>query len=329
MHKITIWILGTVIVISAGCSNTEQSLCQRNKNENYTSSMEENSKTYADRPNIKEDDRGEEGEEYWEEKKIVLDEYEFFNEYSGFLDQIDNIEEILGWTKNFSMEDYDGDGRAERIYVENKVTEEKGKSMQYSIHFANGDLLKLEESFEAMEVPYFQGIDIDGDGSNEIIFKSAERYSTVPESMVKIYFYYKNESGYIKMPAPGDELDGKKEQGVAGYPVIVEALEEDEVVLRVKDSEFKSIIKIEDYEITTGLTLMGLFRQYMLEEDIIGEYAWMYEVEEYEGKQSVILYEKILGRYTDQNVLIRVIYEDNTWKIVDIDVKKTPINIMS
>lgn len=256
-----------------------------------------------------------------EEGKTVLDEYVFFNEYSGFLDQVDNIVEILGWTKDFSREDYDGDGRIDRIYVENK-----GTGMQYSIYFANGDLLKAEESFKSMEVPYFQGADIDGDGSNEIIFLSAERYSTVPESMVKIYFYARNGVQYSRMPAPGDEYDGKKEQGIAGYPIMAEAVEENKAVLRLGDSEFRVSAEIEDYEITEGFTLKEMFRQYMQEEEAIGERAWMYELEEYNDSLSVILYEKILGKYTDQNVVIRVIYEEKKWKAAELEIRKTPVN---
>lgn len=254
-----------------------------------------------------------------------MDEFIFFDEYSGFLDEVENIEAIMGWEQDDSRDDYDGDKVTDRIYVENMEGEDGEANIRYGIYFGNGTMLETEAEEGRGIVPHFCGKDIDGDGTKEIIYLQTAKYGTTPEAFSEIYFYQKDGLEYRKMASPGDGCRKKVNRGAAGYPVVIKAMNGNKICFGQEESGLECETEIQDEKISSELTLLELCRQYMENQESAAEQAWGYKVEAYQGKPSVLLYEKILGRYTGNSIVIRTIYEDGRWNAIEMYSDKTGI----
>lgn len=87
--------------------------------------------------------------------------------------------------------DLDGDGIPERFYRD--YTEERCEMLLY---FGNGDVLNLGEADQWNHVLTVEGMDLTGDGTNEIVVLGSFPRSTDPEAGGDFRIYAKTETGY-------------------------------------------------------------------------------------------------------------------------------------
>ncbi len=113
--------------------------------------------------------------------------------YTGWLD------ECTAWSeyKSFINQDYDGDGKTDRVYHE-YVSD--GDEDNYRISFGNGDEITITGI--GTGIPHIQGIDLTGDGVNEIITSFTYDTSTDPSAFGKNLIFEKIENGYERMKWP-------------------------------------------------------------------------------------------------------------------------------
>ena len=132
--------------------------------------------------------------------------------YSGYLDEFpDGADETV--SEDFSA-DYDGDSRQDRVY---RQLDEEADTCRYRIEFANGDVLAPEEPISDLGYPQVEGVDLTGDGQNEIIFYVSYPTSTNPLAFGDLTIFEKREERYQQMQLPF--MDGT--DGYAQYLPVV------------------------------------------------------------------------------------------------------------
>lgn len=107
-------------------------------------------------------------------------------EYTGYLDEVD------AWKQVYQGQDYDGDGLTDRIYQD--VESEPGV-MKMRVEFGNGETL----SFDTYQncVLMVDSLDLDGDGSRELLFTKPNDFSTNPPSIASdILLFTRQGDGY-------------------------------------------------------------------------------------------------------------------------------------
>ena len=108
-----------------------------------------------------------------------------FWEYTGYLD-------AFPWETTEKSEpysfDYDGDGKVDRVY---RYKAQDEGYYQYQIEFANGEVLKLEKPVSNIGYPQVDGVDLTGDGQNEIIFQIGYPTGTNPLACGELGVYEK------------------------------------------------------------------------------------------------------------------------------------------
>ena len=92
-----------------------------------------------------------------------------YGDYTGYLD------ECTDWVgyEQFVRQDYDGDGKIDRVYRENIADYER---CTYRIEFGNGDLIQTKEF--GMGMPTVRTCDLNGDGMREILVQVYYGFST-------------------------------------------------------------------------------------------------------------------------------------------------------
>lgn len=93
-------------------------------------------------------------------------------EYTGYLDELES------WQTEYRDKDYDGDGLADRIYQD--VESEPGV-MKMRVEFGNGETLAFDTYQNSPLM--VQSMDLDGDGSRELLFTKPNDFSTNPPAI--------------------------------------------------------------------------------------------------------------------------------------------------
>lgn len=96
-------------------------------------------------------------------------------EYTGYLDEVD------AWKQVYQNQDYDGDGLTDRIYQEVVGHGSTAGARKMRVEFGNGEIL----SFDVFQnsALMVQSLDMDGDGSRELLFTTPNDFSTNPPSI--------------------------------------------------------------------------------------------------------------------------------------------------
>lgn len=119
----------------------------------------------------------------------------------GYMDYTGWLDECTTWTdyEDFLDQDYDGDGVIDRVYKEVISDNEDGDS-NYRIAFGNGDELTITGIGTGF--PKMQGIDLTGDGVNEIVASFTYGFSTNPAAFGENLIFEKSAKGYERMKWP-------------------------------------------------------------------------------------------------------------------------------
>jgi beta-lactamase regulating signal transducer with metallopeptidase domain len=131
----------------------------------------------------------------------------------GYMDYTGWLDECTIWTdyEEFLDQDYDGDGVKDRVYKEVIPDNEDGDS-NYRIAFGNGDELMITGIGTGF--PKIQGIDLTGDGINEIIASFTYGFSTNPASFGENLIFEKTTKGYERLKWPADIESAMKNQNI-------------------------------------------------------------------------------------------------------------------
>lgn len=112
-------------------------------------------------------------------------------EYTGYLDEC-GVAYGEGWEAGYKNQDYDGDGLIDRIYQD--VESEPG-IMKMRVEFGNGEILAFDTYENSPLV--VQSMDMDEDGSPELLFTKPNEFSTNPMSAsTDILLFTRREDGY-------------------------------------------------------------------------------------------------------------------------------------
>lgn len=127
----------------------------------------------------------------------------FAEEYTGYLDECMAITwSGMTWHDIYSDQDYDGDGRTDRIYQD--VESEPGV-MKMRVEFGNGEILAFDTYMNSPLV--VQSMDLDGDGSLELLFTKPNEFSTNPMGIATdILLFTRQEDSYRQVEIALEEV---------------------------------------------------------------------------------------------------------------------------
>ncbi len=118
-----------------------------------------------------------------------------YTDYAGYLDECtawDSYEQFVG-------QDYDGDGRTDRVYREYIASDER---CTYRIEFGNGDRIQTKEF--GMGMPVVRTCDLNGDGVKEILIQMYYGFSTDPNAYGETALFEKKDGSYQPLMPPGE-----------------------------------------------------------------------------------------------------------------------------
>lgn len=133
-------------------------------------------------------------------------------EYTGYLDEC-GVAYGEEWEAGYKNQDYDGDGLIDRIYQD--VESEPGV-MKMRVEFGNGEILAFDTYENSPLV--VQSMDMDEDGSKELLFTKPNEFSTNPMSVsTDILLFTRREDGYRQVEIALEEAP--EEYGSAPWEV--------------------------------------------------------------------------------------------------------------
>lgn len=121
-----------------------------------------------------------------------------YSSYTGYLD------ECVQWSDygNFSGCDYDGDGLTDRVWRESI---EDWAVARYRIELSGGEAIEIGKVGGG--VPQVRAVDLDGDGTNEILFTLSYGFSTAPQAFGEMALFGKKGKEYELLELPGGMSD--------------------------------------------------------------------------------------------------------------------------
>ena len=246
-----------------------------------------------------------------DESKLKLTHDEMLN-YNGYMDAVD-----ANWfgTK-YELSDYDNDGLNDRVYREASFSDPNKKSeglvpdkVSFRIDFGNGDSLELGTFDDAYLGIKIIGVDLTGDGNNEIIFLGHHDAMTDPESYSEIAVFQKNGTKYDKMSLPTPINDTTGDNYLVGYPIYAKNDTESKITLFADYANYEETIQIDRTDYNRD-------EKYQ-DNDVISSYAWGVGTEKYNDKNALALYQRIGGRnYYKNNLKIIILWKDGEFKPV-------------
>ncbi len=116
-----------------------------------------------------------------------------YADYTGYLDA------CTAWDGygQFVGQDYDGDGKSDRVYREYIAADEQ---CTYRIEFGNGDLIQTREF--GMGMPAVRTCDLNGDSVKEIMIQAYYGFSTDPNAYGEAALFEKKDGSYQPLMLP-------------------------------------------------------------------------------------------------------------------------------
>lgn len=258
--------------------------------------------------------------------KIELEFMEYCNKYNGYLDQ------LAMYGNRFDNQDYDADGLYDRVYrslfrvvKESKYGNYTESNTRFRLDFGNGSTLEIGNFEDICLGIYLIGKDLTGDGINEIIFVGRHEASTIPDSSGVSGVYHKTENGYELMPLPRpDDWDkeNKYEKYDFGYSAYKKSMKDNKVTIYSPKLDYKHTLIIDGKD--EGA--IRYFNEYPYDDAITGPVHWV-KVTEFNDKPTLVLYNHIGSKYSDNDIAVYLQWKDGKFKPVKIDVIPTYRNL--
>lgn len=208
-----------------------------------------------------------------------------FWEYTGYLDAFpwENTEN----PEPFSF-DYDGDGKIDRVY-RSKAQDEW--YYQYQIEFASGEVLKLEDSVSNVGYPQVDGVDLTGDGQNEIIFQIGYPTGTNPLACGELVVYEKQKGKYLQMQLPFEDGDEPYQQML---PVAYSKADGQAVKVSIPGTDFSQIVPIKDNALWNDYQYGSTY----VTGETMQHCIWAYKIRETDGKPQLICSVQLFDKWS-------------------------------
>lgn len=128
----------------------------------------------------------------FEEEKGTGGLFEYAS-YTGYLDECTAWDGYL----QFTGQDYDGDGKTDRVYRTNLIDDEM---CTYRIEFGNGDVLETKQL--GMGMPEIRTCDLNGDEVKEMLIQLSYGFSSDPNAYGETALFEKKKGSYVPLMPP-------------------------------------------------------------------------------------------------------------------------------
>ena len=227
-----------------------------------------------------------------------------FWEYSGYLDAFPW--ENTGDSPQFSY-DYDGDGEIDRVY---RSRTQYDDYYQYQIEFANADILKIEEPIADVGYPQIDGVDLTGDGQNEIIFRVSYPTSTNPMAVGELAVFERNNNAYQLMKLP---FETEEDSYVQKFSVTYNKADGQAVEVSVAGTDFKQVIPIDD-DLWNGY----LYKDNFANGETMESTVWAYKIQQQDGRYQMVCSVQLFDKWSDDGLDIVLDYQNHQFVIEEV-----------
>ena len=222
--------------------------------------------------------------------------------YSGYLD---DWKDRAG--QNAFLYDYDGDGKTDRVY---RARTENVNDCRYTIEFANGDVLNIEQPIADIGYPQIDGVDLTGDGQNEIIFQVGYPTSTNPLAFGELVVYEKKHGEYQSMQLPFEAGDNAYQQK---FPVTYSKADGQAVEVSVAGTDFKQVIPIDD-DLWNGY----LYKDNFANGETMESTVWAYKIQQQDGRYQMVCSVQLFDKWSDDGLDIVLDYQNHQFVIEEV-----------
>ncbi len=234
-----------------------------------------------------------------------LEESVSFWEHTGYLDAFpwENTENSVPFSG-----DYDGDGKTDRVY--RSAAQDEGY-YQYQIEFAGGEVLKLEKPVSNIGYPRIDGVDVTGDGRNEIVFQVGYPTSTNPLACGELVVYEKQKGVYQPMKLPFEDGDESYQQMLS---VTYSKTDGQAVRVSVPGTDFTQIVPIESEDLWNGYQYSSTYtRGETMQHSICA-----YKIRNVDGKEQLICSIQLFDKWSEWGLDIALGYKNGRMIIDEI-----------
>ena len=187
-----------------------------------------------------------------DQEEIIEEIHRKRYDYTGYLD------ENSYFAKDNPRKDYDGDGLLDRVYKE--FQEDTGSNI-FTLEFGNGSKLQLSDMTLGM---FFatEGVDLTGDGQNEIIFE--QNGTGTGGDYVYLSIFTLDRGSYIRMNNPYEEIDQNNPEwgGMFYLPLKLEKINDTTVSFYQPDSAYQGRITTRSFLDSNGSSINDMEHLY-------------------------------------------------------------------
>lgn len=257
-----------------------------------------------------------------ENGKYVM-EYNNLSDYTGYMDEL-SWESY--WWLNWDFEhcDFDGDGKWDRVWTETEKAEDnRALGTYFKVEFGNKDIADIGP-FSNVAF-HMTGVDLTGDGVNELVFMCQATQSTDPYQSA-LAIYQKQGTQYIPMDGPLMPEQTFFDYAL-GYEIQVLDVEKNNVTVGVKDSDLQAHFMMDCGKMVHAemgdISLGELYDYRMENKESLGDIAWTAIPVEYENKNALELRILIAPTFREdiRDAVVTVTYENGNWLPVDLRVE--------
>ena len=226
------------------------------------------------------------------------------NGYTGYMD------EFYTYTNEFTECDYDGDGKADRLY---RVDDVSYYMSEYRIDFGNGDKLYTENVSETA-YPHVYPVDLDKDGDEDIVLTyTVEPADREPFTWCDIFCYDSSHRIYMK-----EESVLHSSGGISHLPIKLQRISSYEAAFTVVNTDFTGFIGLDRYYQKYDDVMLDQFWENVESNDNIIEAMIVYAEVEYGDDPCIHCYtDTVSGGW--YYIEFDIVFEEGEYQITNLN----------